>query len=362
MSSETTNPTGTRRSLLASAAAGIAAAVAATISRPELVRATNGDAIVLGTSAAAPLDGIGANEATATTSIYTTSGVGLQAISEGTGLRGVSGTFVGVEGTSTSSVGILGTSGSGSAVVGTSSSGIGVRGFSNAANRAATAGLSGGGSTGVYGYSGPDASTPPAVPDKSGVYGLAVQDANARGVTGESTAGRGVNGIATSGTGVYGTGTAGEGVRGVSTSSNGTAGTTASGIASGVYGENTGGGFGTYGRSNSGVSAVGVFGESTAGTGVKANSSAGVAFEAQGRVRFSTAGLAPVAVGGKSKVITPLVDVSAASLILCTLETNQAGLSIGRVTKNTTADTFTVFLTQAVASGKTAKIAWFLIG
>ena len=112
----------------------------------------------------------------------------------------------------------------------------------------------------------------------------------------------------------------------------------------------------------SGGSAVGVFGESTAGTGVKANSSVGVAFEAQGRVKFSTAGLAPVAVGGKSKVITPFVDVSATSLILCTLETNQAGLSIGRVTKNTTADTFTVFLTQAVASGKTAKIAWFLIG
>jgi hypothetical protein len=181
-------------------------------------------------------------------------------------------------------------------------------------------------------------------------------------VNGQSTSGRGVNGVATSGTGVYGTGTSGEGVRGVSTGSNGTAGTTASGIASGVYGENTAGGFGTYGRSNTGGSAVGVFGESTAGTGVKANSSAGVAFEAQGRVKFSTAGQATVTVGTKSKQVTPAIDLTAASLILCTLESNQAGLAIQRVTKNVTTDVFTVFLSANVLSGKYARVAWFVIG
>ncbi len=37
-------------------------------------------------------------------------------------------------------------------------------------------------------------------------------------------------------------------------------------------------------------------------------------------------------------------------------------LTIQRVTKNTTADTFTVFLSKAVATGKTAKVAWFVIG
>jgi hypothetical protein len=217
------------------------------------------------------------------------------------------------------------------------------------------------GGTGVFGWSGDFGFTEPTLPAKTGVYGTTVFGADGRGVTGQATSGRGVNGIATSGTGVYGTGTGGEGVRGVSTSSNGTAGTTASGIASGVYGENTGGGFGTYGRSNSGGSAVGVFGESTAGTGVKANSSSGVALEAQGRVKFSTSGLTSVAVGAKSKLISSGSTLSTTSKILCMLESNQAGLSIQRLTKNTATGSFTVFLSKVLAVGKSAKVVWFVI-
>jgi hypothetical protein len=224
--------------------------------------------------------------------------------------------------------------------------------------------------TGVYGYSSGNVDGPTA-PAKTGVYGYAIQDANARGITGESTAGRGVNGLATTGTGVYGKATDGEGMRGVSASNNGAAGTTAAGGASGIYGENTGGGFGTYGRSNTGAG-YGVFGEAISGTGVEGYtatgtgvlavaSDSGTALQTQGPVSFSTSGLTPIAVGGKSKQIAPITDITASSKILCTVESNQATLFVRRITKNAGTDTFTVFLSEPVAVGKYAKVAWFVL-
>jgi hypothetical protein len=207
--------------------------------------------------------------------------------------------------------------------------------------------------TGVMGYSGPaDTGLPPASPAKTGVFGYAAQDATSVGVLGASTAG--------------------EGVRGTSSGSNGVAGTSASGIASGVYGENTAGGYGTYGRSNSGAGS-GVFGESTSGTGVAGATTSGVggrfsagaagtAFQALGRVSFSTSGLVTVAVGTKTKTVMPGSDLVSSTRILCTLESNQSGLLIERITKDTTANTFKVYVSALVASGNYARVAWFIIG
>jgi hypothetical protein len=72
-------------------------------------------------------------------------------------------------------------------------------------------GLASGGNAGVFGYSGAGAA--PATPAKTGVYGSATQDANARGVTGQSTAGRGINGIAPTGVALYGLATTGYALR-----------------------------------------------------------------------------------------------------------------------------------------------------
>ena len=66
--------------------------------------------------------------------------------------------------------------------------------------------------------------------------------------------------------------------------------------------------------------------------------------------------------GTKNKTITPGTDLATSSLVLCTLESNQSGLAIQRVTKNTTLNTFTVYLSTAVLTGKSAKVAWFVIG
>jgi len=62
------------------------------------------------------------------------------------------------------------------------------------------------------------------------------------------------------------------------------------------------------------------------------------------------------------RTITPGTDLTAGSRILCTLESNQGGLAIQRVTKDTATDTFKVFLSATLAAGKMAKVGWFVIG
>jgi hypothetical protein len=258
--------------------------------------------------------------------------------------------------------------GSGLGLEADSLTGIGLKGTNASSTKPALVGWSTT-NTGVQGFVGQILPTTPA---STGVYGYAAQDGNARGVTGETTAGRGVNGLATTGVGACGTSTDGDGVQGFSTNGAGVfaASTSGNGITAfagasgtyGVFGGNSGGGVGTYGYSHA-TTGVGVFGESIAGTALKAVTVSGTAFEAQGRVKFSSSGLTgPLGVGKKSKIITPGVSIEATSAVLCTLESNQSTLSIRRVTKSITNQNFTVFLSGPVASGKTAKIAWFVIG
>ena len=129
---------------------------------------------------------------------------------------------------------------------------------------------------------------------------------------------------------------------------------------------------GVYGYAAQDAAARGVTGETTAGRGVQgiatngvgghfSAAAAGTALQAQGQVRFSTAGLTAVAAGASSKTISAGVDLVGASKVLCTLESNQAAQFIQRVTKNLSANTFTVYLNVAVKSGRTVKVAWFVI-
>ena len=233
------------------------------------------------------------------------SGTGVRGeASSGHGVQGISTSGWGVSGSSTSGWGVLGISTSGWGVLGTSTSGWGVLGTSDATDRAALAGYSNGSSTAVYGFSG--SGFYPAAPAKTGVYGYAAQDSSARGVTGRTTAGRGVNGVATSGRGV-----------------NGYAGT----------------GIGVYAAAGSG----------------------GTAFHAEGRVTFKTAGLATIGSGTASKTVTPGLDLTSASKILCTLMGNAGGATtVKRVAVNTTTNAFTIYLTAAATSA--VKVAWFVIG
>jgi hypothetical protein len=171
---------------------------------------------------------------------------------------------------------------------------------------------SSGSNTGVFGFSvtGPA----PPTPAKTGVYGHAVEDATSRGVWGRANAGRGVYGQASSGRGVDGVATGGRGVSG----------------------------------------------SATTGTGGYFAATTGTALQAVGPVRFSSAGLATIPSGSKSVTVSPGIDITGASKVLALPQTNPGGsTTIQRISRNTVADTFTIFLTANATANTT--VAWFLI-
>jgi hypothetical protein len=186
--------------------------------------------------------------------------------------------------------------------------------------------------TGVIGLSGPGTG---AVPAKTGVYGYAAQDAAARGVTGKTTAGRGVNGIATSGSGVYGHTDSGFGVEGIAASGYGVSGTSASNF--------------------------GVFGHSDSSVAVYAEAPAGIALQTVGRVKLATSGIAIIPAGLSSVAVSPPfgVDVSIDSFVLLTPMANLGTRALW-FTKNITLDTITIHLSSSRSSA--TKVSWLLLG
>ena len=299
----------------------------------------------------------------------------------GTGVEGRSGSGDGVFGNSVSGVGVHGlgdvagvsgfSTGEGKGVKGVSTYGIGVYGSSNSLDAPAVLGLSSHGNSGLQGHSGTLA-TITTSPAKTGVYGYAAQDSASRGVTGESTSGRGVNGVATSGIGTFGHATSGEGVRGTSNGSNGVAGSSASGVASGVYGENTGGGAGTYGRSNQ-AGGNGAFGESSVGIGVHGTTDTGTggyfsandggtALHTSGRVQLDNCcGVAAIPAGSRSISVVPGIELTVHSAVVATLMGYAGGTTtVQHVLVSAVNNRFTINLTKATPDG--VKVAWLVLG
>jgi hypothetical protein len=192
-------------------------------------------------------------------------------------------------------------SGSDPGLLGSSPAGIGVFGI---------------GATGIYGQSG---STAGATPDQSGVHG--VSDANGY-------------------SGVYGE-------------------FLGTGVGAAVHGNNlTGTGQGVIGFGAAGVEGLATSG----GTGVVALSAldgTGFALDAEGPAKFSLSGLANIAAGAKSIAVTG-VSLRSTSLVLATVQ-NNAGVSVTYVVPNVSLSKITINLNKAVPSGKTAKVAWFVV-
>lgn len=144
--------------------------------------------------------------------------------SSGAGVSGQSQWSRGVAGTSTFDTGVYGYSTNNNGIYGQASSTgyagvvgngpVGVKGISSGATKPAVAGVSQADSTGVFGFSGPYAASEPATKAKTGVLGVANQDAGSRGVWGKSSKGHGVHGEASSGSAVYGTSSSGYALRG----------------------------------------------------------------------------------------------------------------------------------------------------
>jgi hypothetical protein len=265
MTPDTTSvPARSRRAIIMGALGGLAA-LAANAVRPLEARAgVDGDVVLNTTNAGLSTTGIINSTNTATVFYAASNGAG-------NGLTGSSQSAIGVSGLSSTSVGVFGSSQNDS--------------------------------VGVLGYSG---GTNPPTRLKTGVYGIATQDANSRGVWGTAYAGRGVFGEATSGLGVRGFAQSG----------------------------------------------VGLSGEATSG----------YALRTTGRVRLDkSAGTATVAAGTATKQVTPGIDLTSTSAVVATLNGDAGGsVAVKRVSINTTANTFTIVLTGNAASS--VKVAWIVLG
>jgi hypothetical protein len=210
-----------------------------------------------------------------------------------------------IEGFSTSGAAIVGTSGSDVGVTGSSETRSGVHGHTLAPTFPAVIGRSLANGPAVYGYSGADELAPTA-PVKTGVYGRATQDSGSTGVAGQSTAGRGVSGVATTG--------------------------------------------------------LGVRGFATEGVALSSEATTGYALRTKGRVRLDrSAGIATVASGTATKVVTPGIDLTSTSAVLATLNGEAGGTTtVERVTIDAAANTFTIVLTGNTTLS--VKVAWLVLG
>ena len=150
---------------------------------------------------------------------------------------------------------------------------------------------------------------------------------------------------------IVGHGTSGQGVIGRSQTSAGVQGY--SGTDAGLNG------FGVIGVWAAG-DAIGVQGVTQAGTAGRFESAGGLALHTTGRLRLDqVSGVARIATGGRSRTVTPGVDLQSSSFVLLTPRGNIGSRGLW-YTIDATGNRFTIRLSTAVASA--VDIGWLLIG
>jgi hypothetical protein len=321
-----------RRGLLAGAAAVVGVIAAETLASTTPAQAAQGSAVLLGQ------DNTGA---TARTGLFDT-GSESAVLADPVTHIGVAGTG-GANGSGVQGIG----AGSGSGVFGSggASAGAGVTGFGAGGGPGVSGtgdgfgpgvvGNGGTGTTGAHGVEGFGSGT------GSGLVGTSGANSGA-GVVGSGRGNAaGVLGIgAGSGAGVTGSGGAGGGA--------GVAGSGGSGGGDGVVGTVTSAGNGVHGRATA-AKGVGVLAENDAG---------GPALKVTGRTVFSRSGVVTVA-AGSSKVTKTGVALTAASLVLATLQQDVPGVWVRSAVPNSAGSSFTVHLNKAAPAS--TKIAWFVV-
>jgi hypothetical protein len=344
-----------RRELLAGAAGALAVIAAETVAKAAPAQAANGDPVLQGTDN---------GPTTSRTMIFTASNTEFASLcdqsSHGKGSVGVfgHGVNIGVYGEATSffgagvsgaglggnATGVAGFgSGNGTGVTGEGAgtgSGVFGQGGANGNDRndsgAGVTGVGGGSGPGVSGQGGPDNGT--------GVHGTAFGSGTGVVGTGGANGGAGLvgqggpNSVPNNGVGVVGAGGVGNGI-GVWGMAQGTG---AGVLGTGFHGP------AVHGRAEF-ADAIGVLAENTAG---------GVAFKATGPARFSRSGVLTVQ-AGTSKVTKTGVALTAASLVLATLQQNRAGVFVQAAVPNVSGSSFTIHLNKTVSAR--TKVAWFVV-
>lgn len=362
-----------RRALLAAGLGAGAATVASALASPSIVRAgADGDVTLNATNDAVATTAI--NSPAASQSVLWANAT--NPVGTGVGLRGdSSGALgVGVWGRAPDGrAGVLGESTSGTAVEGRSSTGIGVSGQSVEAQGVFGSGKAAGvegtsAERGVFGHSFAGIGVYGASDNKYGLHGHSVSDVGVYGTTQVGAVGVWGEAKATSGPtrGVHGRvfSPAGSAVLGYS----GTGANPAPYAKTGVYGyaDQDASSRGAIGRSPAGI---GVNGISNTGTGglfstlkpAGAAVFAGVALEAQGRVRFPyCAKLATINKGFRTVKIVPLVQLTASSSVVATLQDYAGGATVERVAVHHLDDYFVIWLNKPTTAN--VRVAWHLFG
>jgi hypothetical protein len=248
---------------------------------------------------------------------------------------------------SASGDGLGGFSTSGGGVFGQSSSGTGIKGQ--------TAGNSG---FGVYGI---NTGTPGGVGiegagvigvdgEGSGIGVIARGNGGGYGLAARASSGRAVEGISDSAEGVYGQSSTQDGVVGISSSGRA------------VYGQ-SGSGDGVNGVSF-GTGKAGVKGDARSANSIGVAATNGgfagaTALKATGKTSFSRSGKLTVPAGSSSATKSP-INLGSNSLVLATIQGNQAGVYVQGVTQVAGASgSFTIHLSKNTTA--TLPVAWFVV-
>jgi hypothetical protein len=116
---------------------------------------------------------------------------------------------------------------------------------------------------------------------------------------------------------------------------------------------------GVYGRADSDASSCGVSGYSTTGAGLYGATSSGYALRTSGRLKLGKAsGVAYLKRGTTRVTVTPGLNVTASSFVLLTPKANVGSRRLWYTT-NTTANTFTIRISSAMSG--TLAIGWLML-
>jgi hypothetical protein len=109
----------------------------------------------------------------------------------------------------------------------------------------------------------------------------------------------------------------------------------------------------------------GVEGYTEAPGGVVATNTFGeTALRVNGKARFTTSGTTLISHPQSSAVVGSDVlglALGSESLVLATMQNNLSGVYVRAAVPDTSTNSFTIFLNQAVPPGSAAKVAWFIV-
>jgi len=166
-----------------------------------------------------------------------------------------------------------------------------------------------------------------------------------------------------SGAGVWGGSSGnGAGVHGECAFGDGVVGSSNAATHSGVWGQNTGGGYGVAG-STGGSTTAGVWGSNSgSGIGVRASSASGNALKVEGKAAFSRSGRASVHANASYVDVTVPGGLTSSANVLALLQASRSGVWVRAVRTNyPSSGKVRIYLNKVASTTLTTPVAWFVL-